>query len=100
MGWGGDGMKGCHIPSTGKSSNSSSSSSCAPGFCGASGWLVSFESVVRPGLVVGAFDWAAPDILGGVCLVYLSWRWSALVLVECCRGFVELGLFGGGLSCW
>ena len=55
------------VPSTGKSSNSSSSSSCAPGFCGCSGWLVSFESVVTA-LVVFALPWAAPDIVGG-CFV-------------------------------
>lgn len=56
-------MMGQYAPSTGKSSNSSSSSSCAPGFCGCSGWLVSFESVVTA-LVVFALPWAAPDILG------------------------------------
>jgi hypothetical protein len=56
-------MASLYVPSTGKSSNSSSSSSCAPGFCGCSGWLESFESEVTA-LVVFELPCAAPDILG------------------------------------
>jgi hypothetical protein len=80
-----------YVPSTGKSSNSSSSSSCAPGFCGCSGWLVSFESVVRPALVVGALAWGAPDILGEFVWVvwvgsWVCWVYESVVVcyeVEC-----------------
>ena len=50
------------VPSTGKSSNSSSSSSCAPGFCGWRGWLVSFESETTA-LVVFWLPCAAPDMV-------------------------------------
>lgn len=52
------------VPSTGKSSNSSSSSSCAAGFCGCSGLVVSLESETMPS-VVAELPWAASDILGG-----------------------------------